>query len=114
MKEENCIFCKIVAGEIPSKKVYEDDTVVAFYDVAPAAPVHVLVIPKDHALESAREITADNAALIAHIYEVIARLAKELGLDGGYRVVTNAGPDAGQTVMHLHFHLLGGKLGPMA
>lgn len=111
---ENCIFCKIAAGEIPAKKIYEDDQVVAFYDIAPAAPVHVLVIPKAHILESAREITEAHAALIAHIYQVIARLADELKLDGGYRVVTNAGLDAGQTVMHLHFHLLGGKLGPMA
>lgn len=111
---EDCIFCKIVKGDIPSKKIYEDDQVVAFYDVAPAAPVHVLVIPKEHLLESAREITSEHAALIAHIYQVIAQLAKELKLDGGYRVVTNAGEDAGQTVMHLHFHLLGGKLGPMA
>ena len=111
---DDCIFCKIVKGEIPSKKIYEDDQVVAFYDVAPAAPVHVLVIPKEHVLSSAREVTADNAQLIAHIYEVIAKLADELKLDGGYRVVTNVGPDAGQTVMHLHFHLLGGKLGAMA
>lgn len=111
---DDCIFCKIVAGEIPSKKVYEDEQVVAFYDVAPAAPVHVLVIPKAHVLESARGITQDQGGLIGHIYEVIARLARELGLENGYRVVTNVGPDAGQTVLHLHFHLLGGKLGPMA
>ena len=111
---DNCIFCKIVKGEIPSKKIYEDDLVMAFYDVAPAAPVHVLVIPKEHVLESARAIKAEHAALIGHIYTVIAKLADELGLEGGYRVVTNAGADAGQTVMHLHFHLLGGKLGPMA
>ena len=111
---DNCIFCKIVKGEIPSKKIYEDDQVMAFYDVAPAAPVHVLMIPKEHVLESARAITAEHAALIGHIYQVIAKLADELGLEGGYRVVTNAGPDAGQTVLHLHFHLLGGKLGPMA
>ncbi|MBQ7491925.1 MAG: histidine triad nucleotide-binding protein [Clostridia bacterium] len=111
---ENCIFCKIAAGEIPSKKIYEDEKVMAFYDIAPAAPVHVLVIPKEHVLESAREITGEHAALIGHIYQVIARLASELGLDCGYRVVTNVGSDAGQTVMHLHFHLLGGKLGPMA
>ena len=111
---KDCLFCKIAAGEIPSKKIYEDERVMAFYDIAPAAPVHVLIIPKEHVLESAREITDEHAALIAHIYQVIARLADELKLDGGYRVVTNAGPDAGQTVMHLHFHLLGGKLGPMA
>ena len=110
----DCIFCRIAAGEIPSNKVYEDDKVLAFADIAPKAPVHVLVIPKEHVLESARAVTAEHAALIGHIYTVIAKLADELGLEGGYRVVTNAGPDAGQTVMHLHFHLLGGKLGPMA
>ena len=111
----DCIFCKIVAGEIPSKKAYEDEQVLAFYDIAPAAPVHIVVIPKEHVLQSAREIGGKDGALIAHIFEVIARLAAELHLDGGYRVVTNAGEDAGQTVMHLHFHLLGGKtLGPMA
>ena len=110
----DCLFCRIIAGEIPSKKVYEDDTMLAFHDINPEAPVHVLVIPKEHVLESARAVKAEHAALIGHIYTVIAKLADELGLDGGYRVVTNAGPDAGQTVMHLHFHLLGGKLGPMA
>lgn len=111
----DCIFCKIIAGEIPSKKVYEDDTVYAFYDIAPQAPVHILVIPKEHVLSSAREIGAEHGALIAHIYEVMARLARELGLEGGYRVVTNAGEDAGQTVLHLHFHMLaGGQLGAMA
>ena len=86
----------------------------AFYDVAPAAPVHILVIPKAHVMESAREITQAQGALISHIYEVIAQLADQLGLKNGYRVVTNVGPDAGQTVLHLHFHLLGGSLGPMA
>ena len=106
---DNCIFCKIVKGDIPSKKLYEDDQVVAFYDVAPAAPVHVLVIPKEHVLESARAITSEHAALIAHIYEVIAKLAKEMGFSEGFRVVTNCGADAGQTVHHLHFHVLAGK-----
>lgn len=111
----DCVFCKIVAGEIPCKKAYEDDRVLAFYDIAPAAPVHIVVIPKEHALQSARDVGENDAALIAHIFSVISRLAKELRLDGGYRVVTNAGEDAGQTVRHLHFHLLGGKtLGPMA
>ena len=111
---DSCIFCKIIAGEIPSVKIYEDDLVYAFMDIAPINKGHVLVIPKEHVLESARAITAEHAALIGHIYQVIAKLADELGLEGGYRVVTNAGPDAGQTVLHLHFHLLGGKLGPMA
>lgn len=111
----DCIFCKIAAGEIPCRKAYEDEQVLAFYDIAPAAPVHIVVIPKQHVLESAREVTAADGALIAHIYEVIARLARELHLDNGYRVVTNAGEDAGQTVRHLHFHLLGGgTLGRMA
>lgn len=111
----DCVFCKIVAGEIPSRKAYEDEQVLAFYDIAPAAPVHIVVIPKEHLMQSAREITGAQAALIAHIFEVIAHLADTLGLDGGYRVVTNAGADAGQTVPHLHFHLLAGKeLGPMA
>lgn len=111
--QDDCIFCKIIKGEIPSTKVYEDELCYAFRDIAPAAPVHILVVPKAH-IASAADITKHNSAIVSHIYEVIARLAKEEGLEGGYRVVTNVGPDAGQTVMHLHFHLLGGKLGPMA
>ena len=105
---DNCIFCKIVKGEIPSKKVYEDDLVMAFYDVAPAAPVHVLVIPKEHVLESARAVTAEHAALIGHIYQVIAKLAAEMGMES-YRVVSNIGEQAGQSVFHLHFHVLSGR-----
>ena len=105
----DCLFCKIVNGEIPSTKVYEDDTVYAFRDINPMAPVHVLIIPKAH-LSSINDVTAENSAVIAHIYEVAAKLAKELGVaESGYRVVSNCGPDAGQTVFHLHFHLLGGK-----
>lgn len=111
--QDDCIFCKIIKGEIPSTKVYEDGLCYAFRDIAPAAPVHILVVPKAH-IASAADISEHNSAIVSHIYEVIARLAKEEGLEGGYRVVTNVGPDAGQTVMHLHFHLLGGKLGPMA
>ncbi len=108
----DCLFCKIVTGDIPSKKVYEDDRVLAFYDIAPAAPVHVLFIPKAH-LAGARDITADNSALVAHIFEVIPQVAKDLGITD-YRVVSNNGPQAGQTVDHLHFHLLGGAtLGAM-
>ena len=103
----DCIFCKIVAGEIPSKKVYEDDSVLAFYDIKPAAPVHVLVIPKAH-LSGCSAITSENSVVIAHIFEVIAKIAQELGLTD-YRVVTNNGEAAGQTVFHLHFHILGGK-----
>ncbi len=104
----NCIFCQIIAGEIPSKKVYEDETVYAFCDIKPMAPVHVLIVPKQH-IASINEVTADNSAVIAHVYEVAAQLAKELGVaESGYRIVSNCGTDAGQTVFHLHFHLLGG------
>ena len=110
---ENCLFCKIVRGDIPSTKVYEDEKVLAFRDIAPMAPTHILVIPKTH-IGSVAEITAENAHIVAHIFTVIPEIARAEGLDGGYRVVTNAGPDAGQTVLHLHFHLLGGKLGTMA
>ena len=102
----DCLFCKIVAGDIPSTKVYEDEQILAFRDIAPAAPVHVLFIPKAH-IAGVREITADNAAVVAHIFSVIPQVAKELGITD-YRVVSNNGADAGQTVHHLHFHLLGG------
>lgn len=101
----DCLFCKIVSGDIPSDKLYEDDTCLAFYDIDPKAPVHLLVIPKAH-IESAAAITADNSAVVAHIFEVIARLAREQGLDSGFRVVSNVGADGGQTVPHLHFHVL--------
>ena len=104
----DCIFCKIAAGEIPSKKLYEDGQVLAFYDVEPKTPVHFLVIPKEH-IASASEITADNSAVIAHIFEVISKLTAELHLENGYRVVTNCGKDAGQSVHHLHFHVLAGR-----
>ena len=103
-----CIFCKIAVGEIPSRKAYEDDKVLAFYDLEPQAPTHILIIPKEH-IKSAAEINAENSALVAHIFEVAAKLAKELGLDNGFRVVTNCGESAGQSVHHLHFHLLGGR-----
>lgn len=105
----DCIFCKIAAGEIPSTKVYEDDMVLAFKDINPLAPVHILVIPKTH-IESAAEITADNSAVVAHIFEVIAKIAKEQGIDkDGFRVVSNCGENGCQSVKHLHFHILGGK-----
>ncbi|MGN1305186.1 MAG: histidine triad nucleotide-binding protein [Oscillospiraceae bacterium] len=105
----DCIFCKIAAGEIPSTKVYEDDTVLAFKDINPLAPVHILVIPKTH-IESAAQITADNSAVVAHIFEVISKIAKEQGIDkDGFRVVSNCGEDGCQSVKHLHFHILGGK-----
>ncbi|MEE1076696.1 MAG: histidine triad nucleotide-binding protein [Acutalibacteraceae bacterium] len=103
----DCIFCKIIKGEIPSKKAYEDDTVVAFFDIQPQAPVHIVVIPKEH-IESMNGITPDNSKVIAHIFEVIPQIAKENNLDDGYRVVSNCGANAGQTVFHLHFHILGG------
>lgn len=105
---ENCLFCKIVKGDIPSTKVYEDELVLAFRDIAPMAPTHVLVIPKTH-IGSVAEVNAENAAVVAHIFTVIPQIAKEEGLEGGYRVVSNCGSDAGQTVPHLHFHILGGK-----
>ncbi|MBQ9553104.1 MAG: histidine triad nucleotide-binding protein [Clostridia bacterium] len=104
----DCIFCKIAAGEIPSRKAYEDETVLAFYDLDPQAPTHVLVIPKAH-IPSAAAITTENSAMVAHIFEVIAKVADELGLKEGFRVVSNCGVSAGQSVPHLHFHLLGGR-----
>ena len=103
----DCIFCKIIAGEIPSKKVYEDELCFAFYDINPLAPMHFLVVPKKH-LASAAAVTEEDAALVGHIYAVIARLAAELGFAEGFRVVTNVGALAGQTVHHLHFHVLAG------
>ena len=103
-----CIFCKIVAGEIPSTKVYEDEAILAFRDINPMAPTHILVIPKAH-IPSVNGVTAENSAIVAKIFEVIPRIAAAEGLQGGYRVVSNCGPDAGQTVPHLHFHILGGK-----
>ncbi len=104
----DCIFCKIAAGEIPCNKVYEDEQVLAFYDLNPAAKVHILVIPKEH-IANALEINAVNSAVVAHIFEVIAKLAKDLHLEEGFRVVSNCNAYAGQTVFHLHFHLLGGE-----
>ena len=109
----DCIFCKIISGEIPSDKVYEDEQVLAFRDIAPKSPVHVLIIPKTH-IAGVREITADNSSVVAHIFTVIPQIAQQLGITD-YRVVSNNGEQAGQTVHHLHFHLLsGGVLGEMA
>lgn len=102
----DCLFCKIIAGEIPSKKVYEDDLCYSFYDIDPQAPVHFLVIPKEH-IESVDTLTEENACVISHIFLTIQKIAKELGLEKGYRIVTNIGEDGGQTVKHLHFHVLG-------
>ncbi len=104
----DCVFCKIAQGEIPSTKVYEDDLVLAFKDLDPQAPVHVLLIPKQHIL-SVAEITEENSHLVARIFEVAAKLAKELKLTNGFRIVTNAGEDGQQSVKHLHFHMLGGR-----
>lgn len=105
----DCLFCEIVKGNIPSTKVYEDETVLAFKDINPMAPVHILVIPKEHIADSAADITPENSAAIAHIFEIIAKIAKEQGLDNGFRVVANSGDDACQSVHHIHFHILGGK-----
>lgn len=104
----DCLFCKIIAGEIPSAKVYEDETVYAFRDIAPQAPTHILVIPKAH-IAGCNGVTPENSAVVAHIFEVIPEIAKAENLASGYRVVSNCGADAGQTVPHLHFHILGGR-----
>ena len=104
----DCVFCKIAGGDIPSNKVYEDDTIMAFYDLNPQAPVHVLFIPKEH-ICCVNAVTAENSAVVAHIFETIPAVAAKLGLENGYRVVTNCGKEGCQSVMHLHFHLLGGK-----
>lgn len=103
----DCLFCKIAAGIIPSNKVYEDETVFAFYDIDPQAPVHFLVIPKAH-IASCGEVTAENSAVVAHIFEVISKVTKELGITD-FRVVSNCGAQAGQSVPHLHFHVLSGR-----
>ncbi len=104
----DCLFCKIVAGEIPSKKVYEDETVYVFEDIAPIAPVHYLLIPKNH-ISGVSEINSENSSVVAHIFEVASKIAEEKGLSDGFRVITNCGDDAGQTVKHLHFHLIAGR-----
>ena len=104
----DCIFCAIIKGDIPSKKVYEDDLCFAFLDIAPQAPVHCLVIPKEH-IPSADSVNEENSAAIAAIFTAIPKIAAQLGLANGYRVITNIGEDGAQTVKHLHFHILGGK-----
>lgn len=104
----DCIFCKIAEGVIPSNKIYEDDLILAFHDINPQTPVHVLVIPKQH-IASADEVNGENAAVVAHIFKTIPKIAKTAGLTGGYRVITNCGEDACQTVKHLHFHVMGGR-----
>ena len=104
----DCLFCKIISGEIPSKFIYEDEHVVAFRDIAPQAPVHILVVPKEH-ISSAADLNAKNSHHAAKCFEVIAEIANSEGLGNGFRVISNSGADGGQTVPHLHFHLLGGK-----
>ncbi len=108
-QHDDCIFCKIASGEIPSEFVYEDASVVAFRDLNPVAPVHVLIVPKDHKVNLS-EYGEGDEALLGHILLTAAKIAKNLGLEeNGYRVITNAGPDAGQSVFHTHFHLIGGR-----
>ena len=104
----DCLFCKIIAGEIPSAKAYSDDHVYAFKDISPQAPVHILIVPREH-IASADEITAENSAAVAHIFEAIPKIAAAAGLTNGYRVITNCGEDGCQSVKHLHFHLVGGR-----
>ena len=105
----DCIFCKIANGQIPSEIIYEDEKVIAFKDLEPQAPVHFLVIPKEH-ICSADELNRENSQIVGHIFSVIPKIAKDLALENGYRIVNNCGSDGGQTVMHLHFHVLGGRL----
>ena len=108
--EENCVFCKIIKGEIPSKKVYEDEDALAFHDIEPAAPIHILVIPKKH-ISKLTDLKPEDEAVIGKIYTVINKIAEQEGfLEQGFRVIVNCGKDAGQEVMHIHFHVLGGKV----
>ena len=104
----DCLFCKIITGDIPSAKVYEDELVYAFRDIAPMAPTHILVVPKAH-MAAVSDVTTENSHYVARVFEVIPQIAAAEGLTGGYRVVSNCGPDACQSVQHLHFHILGGK-----
>lgn len=106
-----CVFCMIANGEIPSKKAYEDDRVCVFYDIDPKAPVHLVAIPKRH-IPSAAALTEQDSALVGHLFAVMAKLSQELDMADGFRIVSNCGEQAGQTVPHLHFHLLSGR--PMA
>ena len=104
----DCIFCKIISGDIPSNKVYEDEQILAFHDINPQAPVHVVVIPKQH-IQSADEVNEFNSPIIAKIFESIPKIAKKCNLENGYRIITNIGNDGCQSVPHIHFHILGGK-----
>jgi histidine triad (HIT) family protein len=107
-RDPDCLFCKIVAGEIPSDLVYEDDDVVAFRDIAPRAPTHVLVVPRRH-IADANALEPTDGPLLSSIFAAVRRIADDAGLERGYRMVTNVGPESGQSVFHLHFHLLGGR-----
>jgi len=107
-RDPDCLFCRIVAGEVPSERLHADDDVIAFRDIAPRAPTHVLVIPRRH-IPDAHAVTHADADLLGKIFAVVRRVADDAGLGTGYRVVTNVGPDSGQTVFHLHFHVLGGR-----
>ena len=111
--EENCVFCKIIKGEIPSEKVYEDHEIMAFKDINPAAPIHILVIPKKH-IANLLEVSEEDSYLISKIFQTINKLAKDFEIEeSGFRVIANCGKDSGQEVMHIHFHLLAGKkMGP--
>ena len=104
----DCIFCKIANGQIPSSKVYEDEKILAFHDINPEAKIHVLVVPKTH-IDSANDITAENSGIIGYIFEKIPQIAALAGITNGYRIITNSGPDSCQSVMHIHFHILGGE-----
>jgi histidine triad (HIT) family protein len=104
----DCLFCKIIAGQIPSKKVYEDDKVYVFEDIQPVAPTHVLIVPKQH-LRGLKEAEASDAEIIGHCHIVAAKIGRERGIEEGYRTVLNVGPRAGQSVFHLHLHLIGGR-----
>ena len=104
----DCIFCKIAQNKISSKKIYEDEDIVAFNDLEPQAPIHILIIPKNH-IQSANQITAENSDVIGKIFIAASKIAKDLGLKNGYRIVNNCGEDGGQKVQHLHFHLMGGR-----
>lgn len=108
----DCIFCKIISGDIPSTKVYEDERILAFRDINPEAPVHILVIPKQH-IGSADELDASSSDVVAHIFACIPKIAHAEGLENGYRVITNVGEDGGQSVHHMHFHILGGTKLPL-
>jgi histidine triad (HIT) family protein len=107
MRDNDCLFCKIIAGEIPSSKVYEDENVFAFRDINPQAPVHVLVVPKEH-ICCTDAVDESNSKYVAKCFEAVSKIAKAEGLTTGYRVINNCGEDGGQTVKHLHFHILGG------